>query len=266
VGVGARLQRAREERGCSLESIATRTRVPPRILAAIEREEFQRVRSGIFLRGYLRAFATELGLDPDDVVHAYLEQVSPAPKEDVRVAPEEGAAQGDRGPDRRTTSAFVVAGAAVLLLVVMLWPRGDTGLTTVGDDEDAEAAASSREPGVGFAPVSTGSTPDSSASPVALASDGASSRAGRPEAVAVTLVARAPVWVSGTSDGERVIFRTLEAGERVALSARDELELRVGDAGALDLVVRGQAPQVAGRVGEVRTVIVRRQDGRVAIQ
>jgi cytoskeleton protein RodZ len=264
VGVGARLQRAREERGCSLESIATRTRVPPRILAAIEREEFQRVPSGIFLRGYLRAFATELGLDPDDVVHAYLEQVSPAPKEDVRVAPEEGAAPGDRSPDRRTTSAFVVAGAATLLLVVMLWPRGDTRLTTVGDDEDPEAAASGLDHGIDFAPVSTGSTPQSSAQPVA--SDGAAAPAGRPEAVAVTLIARAPVWVSGTSDGERVIFRTLEAGERVALSARDELELRVGDAGALDLAVAGQAPQVAGRVGQVRTVIVRRQDGRIAIQ
>jgi cytoskeleton protein RodZ len=267
VGVGARLRQIRKERGCSLESIATRTRIPPRILTAIEREEFHAVPSGIFLRGYLRAFATEVGLDPDEVVRAYGAEQAPSPPEEVRYAESDGLAPGggERGPDRRLTWVFVFTGAAVLLMVVFLWPRGDAGLSAPLLDGDADAMTATGGDGeLDLTPVSTANAP--AVAPTARPGSAAASSPGSSDGVEATLVAREAVWVGATADGGRVLFRTLEAGERVTLKARRQLEVRAGNAGVLDLAVGGQPPRPLGRQGQVRTVTLRQQGGRIVVE
>jgi len=62
------LRRARERRGLSLEAIAEQTKVSVTIFAGLERGDLSRWPSGIFRRAFIRAYATAIGLDPEDTV------------------------------------------------------------------------------------------------------------------------------------------------------------------------------------------------------
>src|SRR4030095_4103332 len=85
---GATFKKARESKGISLEQVAKITRISTRFLAAIEREEFHLLPGGIFNKGFVRAFAEQIGLDPDQAVADYERLVSPREASvDVAAAP-----------------------------------------------------------------------------------------------------------------------------------------------------------------------------------
>jgi transcriptional regulator with XRE-family HTH domain len=62
---GAQLKAARERRGVALETIAAETKISASHFAAMERGDLTRWPSGIFARGFVRAYAEAVGLDPD---------------------------------------------------------------------------------------------------------------------------------------------------------------------------------------------------------
>src|SRR5438552_17381688 len=68
---GTSFKRAREAKGISLDQIASETRISTRFLLAIEREEFHLLPGGIFNRGFVRAYAEKIGLDPNQAVANY---------------------------------------------------------------------------------------------------------------------------------------------------------------------------------------------------
>src|SRR5690349_11761593 len=97
---GASFRQARESKGISLDQIATETRISTRFLSAIENEEFQLLPGGIFNRGFVRAFAEKVGLDPDKAVADYermAEVRQPEPPEQVPAPPQAApSAKGQR--------------------------------------------------------------------------------------------------------------------------------------------------------------------------
>jgi len=68
---GPNLRRLRVKRGVSLESIAAATKVPTDLWAALERNDFTRWPAGIYARAYVRAYALEVGVDPDMTVDEF---------------------------------------------------------------------------------------------------------------------------------------------------------------------------------------------------
>lgn len=71
---GARIRHAREARGVSLRQIADTTRISIRALEALERNDVARLPGGIFSRGFVRSYAAEVGMDPEQAVHDFLSQ------------------------------------------------------------------------------------------------------------------------------------------------------------------------------------------------
>ncbi len=71
---GALLKQAREHRGISLRQIATSTKISMTALEALERDDFSRLPGGIFSRAFVRAYAIEVGLDPEATVATFLEK------------------------------------------------------------------------------------------------------------------------------------------------------------------------------------------------
>src|SRR5437762_5566393 len=84
MAVGADLRKARIARNRSIDDIARVTKISRSLLTAIESENFDRVPGGLFRRGYLRAYAREVGLDPDEVVQSYRNEFEPAPPQPER--------------------------------------------------------------------------------------------------------------------------------------------------------------------------------------
>jgi cytoskeleton protein RodZ len=122
--LGAQLKRARDERGMSLSEIANRTKISVTALEALERNDLSKLPGGIFGRAFVRAYAGELGLDPDKTVadfHVALEEAE-------RRAAERGALRVEITADdreflerqRRAVRIFRVALAVVAIGAVVL--------------------------------------------------------------------------------------------------------------------------------------------------
>jgi len=73
---GGDLKRIRDELGVSLEEVAETVKVRMVYLHAIEEDQFEKAPSRIFLKGFLRAYAHYIGLDPDSVVTRYLKRIN----------------------------------------------------------------------------------------------------------------------------------------------------------------------------------------------
>jgi transcriptional regulator with XRE-family HTH domain len=68
---GDQLRRAREARGVSLDTVSDATRIAQRHLEALERSDLGGLPRGPFGRGYIRAYAGFLGIDPRPILEAY---------------------------------------------------------------------------------------------------------------------------------------------------------------------------------------------------
>ena len=69
---GVKMKQAREQRGISLRQIADVTKFSVRALEALERNDISHLPGGIFSRAFVRSYAIEIGLDPDQTVRDFL--------------------------------------------------------------------------------------------------------------------------------------------------------------------------------------------------
>ena len=231
---GARLREAREARGLTLESLSRATRVQPKVLAALERHEVAVLPPRPYGRSFVRSYASEVGLDPEVTVRDYFLPFAPAEPPPPELHRRETSPSADRTRRWAWPVGAVLSYAAVGALVIVV---GRWAMLSYGD---APALEPPRVP----VPVATSGRAEP---PPAAA---------RAVGVAVTLEAQRPAWVTAAVDGERQVYRTLEAGERVSLKGLREVSVRVGDAGALRWQVNGRAATPMGQPGEVRTVRV----------
>jgi cytoskeleton protein RodZ len=77
--VGGRLKDARVARGLSLEDIAHTTKVPRSMLQHLEADAFQRMPAPVFVRGFIRAYAKAVGVDPNPIVRAFEQRTAGGP-------------------------------------------------------------------------------------------------------------------------------------------------------------------------------------------
>src|SRR6266542_4090869 len=71
---GGKLRLARERRGISLRQIAASTKISVAVLEALERNDISRLPGGIFSRAFVRSYAIEIGVDPEQAVRDFIGQ------------------------------------------------------------------------------------------------------------------------------------------------------------------------------------------------
>ena len=95
---GDKFRAAREKKELSYDDVSNVTKISSRMLQAIEEEHFDQLPGGVFNKGFIRAYAKHLGLNPEDAVTDYLaclrqaqidahEVWDPQPPAPSRVAP-----------------------------------------------------------------------------------------------------------------------------------------------------------------------------------
>jgi cytoskeleton protein RodZ len=95
--IGKQLRQARESRSFSLEQVAQATHIRVRYLQALEAEQFDLLPSTAHIRGFLRAYATHLKLDPAPLLAALSGELTPPSLPDL--PPVEPAALPAGGPE-----------------------------------------------------------------------------------------------------------------------------------------------------------------------
>jgi cytoskeleton protein RodZ len=71
LGPGEKLRQTRESQGLTLEDVAHKLFLSRQRLVDIERDDYSRVNSFIYIKGYLRNYAKLIGLDVDDIINRF---------------------------------------------------------------------------------------------------------------------------------------------------------------------------------------------------
>jgi len=127
-GVGTILREARNRRKLELSEVEAATRIRFRYLRAIEDEEWDVLPGGFYTRGFIRTYASFLGLDGDRLADDYRESVEPwhrsVEAQQVQAAP--------GGPSRElrgmaVAGLVVTAVVAVAAVAIVAIPSGGGG-------------------------------------------------------------------------------------------------------------------------------------------
>jgi cytoskeletal protein RodZ len=240
-GFGSKLREARERRGVTLRQIADATKISAGQLEALERNDISRLPGGIFSRAFVRSYAIEVGLDPEEMIQEFIAQF---PNDSVTAGHPTSQHVDDPESlesDRRMASVFLRLIALSIPVAGIVLYFGLSGRRAAGPP--APKAASVERPSPVVAPASAATDP-SGGSP---SSDVASDR------LTVGILATSPCWVSATVDGRRAFERQFQTGERQQVEARHELVLTVADGSALTLTLNGAQTKPLGKAGEMVT-------------
>jgi len=244
-GFGRRLREARERKGVSVRQIANATKISVAALEALERNDISRLPGGIFSRAFVRAYAIEVGLEPEEIIRDFIAQF---PSDSVTAGHASSKQIEDNemlDSDRRVATTFLrLVGISMPIAAVVLY-YGMAG-------RPASVSAPAQSPASAAVPAAT---PISAVGAVPPASDPVVA-AHATDSLMVGLSAAASCFVSAIVDGQRVLERQLRAGETESFEVRGEMVLTASDAGALQLTLNGAVAKPLGRSGQVVTTRV----------
>ena len=252
-----RLKTERERRGLSLLDISDRTRIRLVYLEIIESGEIQKLPGEIFVKGFVRAYASALGVDFRSIQGDLKGDLAAVFRGGRGVRdPEEGWEYRDpwwkallRMP--RWLGGLLLSGAGFL---VFLYTVG----FTVGPDAPRQV---SREPApappaLAAAPVIGPGTVELKAYPAISAGKNAVP-AGRPqETVSLVLKAVEDTWLMVRVDNQTTREVLLKRGESIRWDARDRVLLTLGNAGGVRVTFKDRPMEPLGRPGEVKKGIL----------
>jgi cytoskeleton protein RodZ len=276
---GDALRQARRARGLSLEDAERETRIPFKYLAALEAQEYGALPTAVYARAILRAYAGFLELDPEPL----LAQFRPTRARDDRAAIRPALPLASSRPPLSWSllvGLLVALGAALLTAylydqyvalsnslqaperpatadgldvpepLIAPWtplPRSTLPPLLVAAPPPAEEpseVAEASEPAETPGPGTPTALPQATATPAPPPSPVPSPlpRAAVVVEARVTERCYLQVW----SDGRQVFAETVAPGSSRTFTADDRLQMRVSNAGAVQVVVNGE-PQ--GRLG-----------------
>lgn len=220
-GIGPTLREARSRRKLDLAEVEAAIKIRVRYLQAIENEEWDALPGGAYTRGFIRTYASYLGLDGDRLADDYRRAAAPSGGEHVpkRVEP---VPTGMRRSGSPLPGRLLVAAVCLGLVAVVV------GIALAGGDGDSssEPSAAKRDRG----------------EPTKPEREMTSAKPG----IAVRLEATGEVWVCllGSDGVPLVDGQILQEGAEAGPYRSRDFEIALGN-GSVEMVVDGERAEVA---------------------
>lgn len=236
MSLGALITKSRTDARLSIEDLAKATNIPVTLLRDMENDNFKKCGGETYARGHLRNIAAKLGIDERIFLDLFETEVT-APAKPIReMLNENNVTMPYQEPKRISWKVLAAGSAAVLILfagVQFFFSNIDNG----------------NEPEIFIA---TSATPSQEA-----VESVAPSTAASPEitgGVNVELVAsRGTTWLLATNENGEVLFSgQIREGSSKSFSEATQVNLRVGNAGGVDISVNGKD---VGSIGANREVV-----------
>lgn len=256
MSIGETLAAARREAGLDVTQVSEATCIRARIIDDIENDDFALCGGHFYARGHIRSIARTLGIDPEPLVAQYDEEHGGSPAA-AQAAPASVSSQPPvSAPKRRRPNWTVALGVALLVVVVVYGVfrlAGDDA--SRGQHPGNSPAANTGRPQQGDQQGDAGTAAETGKG----AEKGRGHSAGAPgvesSEVKVSMHAAAPAWVSASSsDGETLFRRTMHAGDDAHWTDKKMVEVKIGNAGGVSLVVNGRDFGRVGADGHVVTL------------
>ncbi len=114
--LGEYLKSKREAQSITLEEIAKATRIREPILVAIENNRHDLIPPRVFVQGFLKSYASYLGLDESDVVRRYQETL-----EELEAKSDKEEIASQKPPKKVLSPARILVLFIVFVLALALW-------------------------------------------------------------------------------------------------------------------------------------------------
>ena len=251
---GEILKRERELRAITLREISAATKISVRHLESLENNRFQDLPGGLFNKGFIRAYASYVGIDCDEMVNHYLYEMDQQQTDKDPLADLKALLPPQENKSSRQTRQWVIL-CAILLGGIALFTVLRMSLKVPEEGATAAPPPDRESPvlGAAFSDLSTGTfpLPDSQPPPIPGPQTAPEEEAGSVAEPAPVPAFTEPKPDPGISkevkfrfkmvrparvrilcDGTEVLDKYLESGERRSYRCRD-LRLSTPDAGAL---------------------------------
>ena len=257
---GGKLRLARERRGVSLRQIAASTKISVAALEALERNDVSKLPGGIFSRAFVRSYAVEVGLDPDETVREFLERFQgaavSAPSAPASIPDEESNFESQQRIAGVVLKLLLVSVPLIVVLLYFTLRSRPARLASAITQSPAGSAAPPLGKRVPATPVAT---PAAIPPPSPVVSPATPAVVTPPvKAMTLDLHPTGDCWVKLTVDGRPVLSRLMLAGEKDVREVRDSALIEVGNAGAFAFSIDGRPGKPLGVEGQVRTARITR--------
>ena len=239
--IGPVLERARKDKGLSLEEAERATKIRKRYLDGLERDDYSVLPDAVYARGFLKTYANFLGLDGDGLSQELRTRKKPRRERRLSYTAPRGdfdrpiiSPGGVPGAEKRqlSRSTLVTVVVAVLIIAALVGALYFVGLnvrpSAASDAPEAERIAAPVEP--------------------ADAAQGDGTPGGLTVGVEVE---GTPAWIRVRSDSETVFEEVAPPGFSRTFEAGRVVGIRTGDAGAVSVEVNGQDVGPLGEPGQV---------------
>ncbi len=255
--VGYTLRQERERQNLSIEDVEQGTSIRALYIEAIENGEYDKLPGTVYTKGFIKNYANFLGLDADAMTKEFANDLAelsgtpatPAEEEQTPKAPEVTKVEPkpvkqDKKPfgysiekeKSRSSGGLIIA--AVILIAALA--GGAWSWLSSSDGEVAKVETPPPVQQVQPAPVvEEPAEPVASANPVP------------PENVQIQARFNDRCWLLVTVDGAVVQEGVVEGGQTLTWEGKDNINFRLGNAGAVEFFQGGKSLGVLGGVGDV---------------
>ena len=238
MSLGSLIAKARKDAGLSLEDLAAKTNIRISVLSEIEKDNFEHCGGETYARGHVRNIASILKADQKEFIRLYEEEQGGETRsiKDLLI---ENSVMRLPAEARKVSWKVLVMISVVSLIAVGI---AQVVISNVNTNDVVSAV------------------PSASASPTAAESPSAEPSAKNTfstgTGVEVVINAtRAKSWLFVSDDAGRVLFSgQIPRGAVKVFSSDSQLNLKVGNAGGVDLKVNGKKVEAIGVDAEVVSV------------
>jgi len=244
-GEGQMLQAAREEKQWSFTDTEEITKINVRYIQALEEEKYEILPGTTYVKGYLRTYAKQLGLNPDEISALYNSSATPEP---IPVLESPNILVKVRPLWVRPALLGSMAVLAIVLVIAI-------ALSQSGNKPIASPYVPAALPS---APQTKETTPAPSVPVVPNPADVAATTQ---DGLTVQLVFTQPCWIRVQVDGQPFWDAEFKAGTSKEVKGTNKIELvKVGNAGGVSVTLNGKALPSLGKSWAIVNNVVLTKD------
>ncbi|KYZ77129.1 hypothetical protein AXX12_03060 [Anaerosporomusa subterranea] len=246
--VGEMLRDERERKGLKLKDIETVTNIRSLYLQAIEDGNYSVLPGEAYAKGFIRNYANALGLNGSECVELFRKSQQPIETLPTTAVEEKKNQEQEESPSvspsvttrrrQRSRKAETMWIGALLLLFVLaggIWWY----TSTAQDDPKPQTPPQAQQQ-----PTPSGSVQQQPPAQVTPAKP-----AGKPVVIAAKFINQS--WIQVMADGKQIYEGIPQAGESMTWQAEQQITMKVGNAGGVEVTHNGQSIGKLGGNGEV---------------
>ncbi len=245
MSLGSMISKARKDAGLSIEDLSAATNIRTTLLRDIEDNNFSQCGGETYARGHLRNIAIKLNIDPQIFLTVFEDEQMRVDRTMQDLLVENNVMREPKEVRKVSWKVLVTISVASLLVA------GLAQIIVSNDSTPDIPVASQETPTTSRSPEAT---PEPSATQEVVPTDEATISTGQGVEVIFTAT-RARSWLFVSDSSGRVLFSgQISVGVTKTFSSDLTLNLKIGNAGGVDLTVNGKKIDSLGADGQVVSV------------